>query len=357
MLWLIDLTASSEATPGTNSWACGVLQGIQDLNVSDRWVVVGTLALPESIHRAAAHSGVEVAVVARHRAVVQQIELPRLARRIHADGLLAATTVLPLQRRGVPAVSVLMDLRHREEPERYSRMQLRYRNVMYRHAIRRADRLVSISHSTALAALREDATCGSRMLVAHPGADHVDSWPQVPRHDYAIAFAQWPNKEPRVAISAWARAMRGIKDPPMIYVVGVPSRERASLEAHVVAEHASAVVCLRGRLDEDEFRALFASSALLLFPSSAEGLGLPVLEAMRLGLSVVASDLMSIKEVGGAHAWYANPGDVDGFAAAIRDALAQDPERIEAGRRHAGTFTWGRCAEAIRLSLTLAARG
>lgn len=141
----------------------------------------------------------------------------------------------------------------------------------------------------------------------------------------------------------------------MLHVIGVPDAQRAALEEHVREARAPEVISLRGRLDDDEYRSLFASSLLALLPSSAEGLGIPVLEAMRLEIPVVASGLSSVREAGGEHAWYATPGDVDGFASAIRQALAAPASRIESARRHVSTFTWRRSAEVLRESLMLAA--
>lgn len=135
MLWLIDLTATTEATSGLNSWALGVLQGIRALGLPDRWTLLGTSSLPSSLRQAAHSTGANVVISASHRGIAQQFESPGLARRIGADGLLAASTELPLWRRGIPAVSVLYDFRHRDEPERYRALQRRYRNLMYRHAV------------------------------------------------------------------------------------------------------------------------------------------------------------------------------------------------------------------------------
>lgn len=354
MLWLIDLTAASAATSGVNSWAAGILRGIGVLDAPDKWAVLGTARLPDSIRSAARSAGASVFISANHRGVAQQFELPYVANRIRADGILAATTVLPLWRHRIPTVSVLHDLRHLEEPDRYGQLQRRYRDVMYGHAIRNADRLVSISQSTANAALHEDPACGSRMLVARSGADHVLSWPSPTKRDHAIAFAQSPNKEPRIAISAWVQASVGMNSAPVIHVIGVPPAERASLEAYVSELHASEVVNLHARMDAAAFQAILASSALLVFPSSSEGLGIPVLEAMQLGIPVVASDLASIREAGGEFAWYAPPGDIGAFAARIREAMSPDPVRIEEGRLRASTFTWQACAEVLRTSLVLA---
>ena len=56
--------------------------------------------------------------------------------------------------------------------------------------------------------------------------------------------------------------------------------------------------------------ALYRRASVVLLPSDREGFGLPVVEAMACGTPVVASDIPALREVGGAAAIYAPPGDV-----------------------------------------------
>jgi glycosyltransferase involved in cell wall biosynthesis len=55
--------------------------------------------------------------------------------------------------------------------------------------------------------------------------------------------------------------------------------------------------------------ALYRRATLLLQTSEAEGFGLPVAEAMACGLTVVASDIAVLREVGGSAAHYCPPGN------------------------------------------------
>jgi glycosyltransferase involved in cell wall biosynthesis len=78
-----------------------------------------------------------------------------------------------------------------------------------------------------------------------------------------------------------------------------------------------------------------------------------VLEALRAGTPVVASDLPVLREVGGAVARYADPGDPSSFAAALQQVL-DDPGDPAPRQAHAAAFTWARCAEATRAAYSLA---
>jgi len=90
-----------------------------------------------------------------------------------------------------------------------------------------------------------------------------------------------------------------------------------------------------------------AGAAAVLCPSREEGFGMVALEAMALGVPVVASDLPAHREVLGEVAFFAPPGDAGAFCAAAREALACSRERRERGRERARAFSWRAAAQAL----------
>jgi glycosyltransferase involved in cell wall biosynthesis len=73
---------------------------------------------------------------------------------------------------------------------------------------------------------------------------------------------------------------------------------------------------------DDMLTRLYESCAALLAASKGEGFGLPLIEAARHGLPIVARDLPVFREVGGQHAFYFDGADAAALAAAIGDWLA-----------------------------------
>ena len=84
-----------------------------------------------------------------------------------------------------------------------------------------------------------------------------------------------------------------------------------------------------------------------LFPSLAEGFGLPPLEAMKFGKPTFLSRLTSLPEVGGEVAYYFDRFDSEHLREVVEHGLAdhQLPGREQAIRAHAARFTWAACAE------------
>ncbi|MDI2032145.1 glycosyltransferase family 1 protein [Saccharopolyspora sp. TS4A08] len=102
-----------------------------------------------------------------------------------------------------------------------------------------------------------------------------------------------------------------------------------------------------GYVSEERLRSLVAGASALVLPSRDEGFGLPVLEALACGVPVVCSDVPALREVSGGHAHFAPVDDPAALRDALRQALTAPPDP-EAGRRHAKTFTWDRCAARTR---------
>lgn len=75
----------------------------------------------------------------------------------------------------------------------------------------------------------------------------------------------------------------------------------------------------RGELPDAEVAGLLRGARALLFPSFAEGYGLPLAEALACGVPAICSDLPALREVGGAVPEYLDPLDGAGWRRAILD--------------------------------------
>jgi len=106
-------------------------------------------------------------------------------------------------------------------------------------------------------------------------------------------------------------------------------------------------VRLAGYLDEETVRSLHHLATLLVFPSLAEGFGLPVLEAMAAGLPVATSGTSALPEIAGEAALAFDPQDPEDIAAQIGRLLDDQGLRrslAEKGRQRAGLFEWSTTA-------------
>ena len=109
-------------------------------------------------------------------------------------------------------------------------------------------------------------------------------------------------------------------------------------------------VKLLGFVPDEALHALYAAAEVVWYPSRYEGFGLPVVEAMACGASVVASNSSSIPEIAGDAGLLVEPGSPEAHADAIEglltDARARE-QQAALGRLRAAKFTWQACAEQL----------
>jgi glycosyltransferase involved in cell wall biosynthesis len=92
-------------------------------------------------------------------------------------------------------------------------------------------------------------------------------------------------------------------------------------------------------IDSATLRDLYLMSDAVLLPSSGEGFGLPLGEAILLRVPVIATDLPAFREIASEGVYFARPeAGADGFSRALHDALADRPARMR--RAVLQRFSW-----------------
>lgn len=100
-------------------------------------------------------------------------------------------------------------------------------------------------------------------------------------------------------------------------------------------------------IEEKDLPAVYNLAEVLAFPSLIEGFGLPLVEAMKCGTPVIASDIPVMKEVTSGAAMLTDPFNAELLADRIL-AILNNPqlrrELVEKGLRRAGDFSWQKTA-------------
>lgn len=138
-----------------------------------------------------------------------------------------------------------------------------------------------------------------------------------------------PRKNHLLLLNLWRRmAARQGQAVPKLVLIG-----RRGWENENVVDMLDRCEELRGhvieasRMPDGDIEDLIAGARALLLPSFAEGYGMPVAEALALGVPVLCSDLAAHREVGGSAPEYLDPLDGIGWLAAIDDYASADSVR------------------------------
>ena len=231
------------------------------------------------------------------------------------------------------------------------------------------DVTVCVSHSTVadLVAFYPQVVAQSPPVVAHLGVD----WSHIP----ASVRAETVHAEPYVFVLGTLEPRKNVgvllelleRDPSiadqMRFVFGGRVGWGDAFETQLV-QRGLAHLAARGRLLQTGFITeavkyrLLKHARAVVYPSVYEGFGLPVAEAVSLGVPVVTTPSSSLPEVGRAFAFYFDPDDLGSLTAALKSALGSG--RVEQGRdgetlgAWAKRFSWARCYRTIRDALAAA---
>jgi glycosyltransferase involved in cell wall biosynthesis len=109
-------------------------------------------------------------------------------------------------------------------------------------------------------------------------------------------------------------------------------------------------VIFTGRLTPDQLNDVLGAAWAMTFVPYFEGFGIPILEAMKCDIPVIASKVTSLPEIAGDAALYASPespGSIrDGMIRIVREESLRD-ELIERGRERRKLFSWDHTAEKL----------
>lgn len=259
----------------------------------------------------------------------------------------------------VRSVVTFHDLLYETHPEFFpwaDRESYRWR---YRWSARHADRIVAVSHATAEALAGCYRIDRARIVVIPPPVDArfflpadtstFDNWRRkrgLPDRYLLCVATLEPRKNQRAVIEMLAHDAHL---PP----VALAGRDRGTGPAlRQLAKRLGVgdrVIFLDG-VSDAEMPVLVQSAAALVYPSLAEGFGMPIAEGLACGVPVIASDHASLDDACGKAAIRVPATDAAAWASAAARAMGGGDaaaERRIAGRAHAEAFRGARVAEAL----------
>lgn len=301
---------------------------------------------------------------ARFRRIAwQQFELPRVLAGAHFDVLHAPTYVAPLLAR-TPLVLTVYDLIALDTPHFATLSNRLHYGALLERSIRNAQ-LVSVpSQSVRDTILERGFTSGNRVRVVAPGVEPAffgadDAAKTSVKTRYALPEKYLlfvGNFEPKKNLKTLLRALENVPHAPPLVLAG-GSRAWKN-EARVLANHPR--VRDIGYVARRDLPALYALCEAFVFPSFAEGFGLPVLEALASGAPTLASTRVPIEGLENA-ALLCEPDDAHALSSQLQRLLRDENLRAtlrENGPRLAQKFTWRRAArETLQLYREAALEG
>lgn len=209
-----------------------------------------------------------------------------------------------------------------------------------REAAARADVIIAVSEFTASQVEYLLRVERSRIHVVHHGIRRLAAVSA--RREPSILFVGAIQHRKNVA--RLVEAFGSVPEPWRLILAGSPTGYGAAEAlAAITASPARDRIEVTGYIPANQLAALYAQASVFAFPSLDEGFGMPVLEAMSMGVPVLASTRSALPEVCGDAALLVDPLNAEEIAAGLLKLTRNEDLRNkyrERGLSHAARFTW-----------------
>ena len=266
-------------------------------------------------------------------------ELPCIAAQLEAD-IVHLTFPAPTAIAAYPCATVLSlhDLYPFDVPCNFGMLRSALARQIVTKCVRHVDAIACVSCVTQTEFVARFPELGHKTRVIHNFAEFkapaalTGNLEPLRGRPFVLCVAQHrSNKNIPLAIRVFARLLaEGILLPEArLVVVGMPGPETRRIEEEIGNARLGRKVLLFSGLSDAEVRWCYENCELLFTPSSVEGFGAPVVEALLAGARVVCSDIPAFREVGGEACHYVpwTHDPVDTYARAIGRALTAAPHR------------------------------
>ncbi|MFC7788632.1 glycosyltransferase [Microbacterium sp. MAHUQ-60] len=339
---VFDILGSTERSGGMRLHSTEMIRAWMQLWPDDEVTIVG----PEwAAAEFAAHADVRIwrNESAVFRSLGQLFGSSHAARKSQADALISLSPIVSPFYRGT-TVCFQHDWRHKRNPHEFPLVQRIYRRL-WEISSRRATFNACISDK----AVEETSRYvpGSRNVLVENGWDHARAWPSAEpsaRDGHLVTFGHHNNKRPELAIAALASLRKDLHGSMSLVVLGARGAYADELRGLAARLGVDENVVFPGFVSDDDYQRTISTADAVLMPSSDEGFGLPIAEALFLGIPAVVTDDSGMTEIFGDAVSSAAP-DAESLAAAVIDALAR---RAHADPREIGMTTWASAAEKLR---------
>lgn len=248
-----------------------------------------------------------------------------------------------------PQVTVFHDLQHVRHPEHFRWFDLPAWRFLLWLSARGSSRLIAVSESTRADLLHCYRIAPERVTVVPHGVEptffELDRSATEP---YVLCVSTLhPHKNLDRLVRVFAR-FRAEHPPLRLVIAGLRGFYSRQLERTIAACAAQDFVELTGWIPRPRLLELFARARAFVYPSTFEGFGMPVLEAMAAGVPVACSSIAPLREVAGESAVFFDPGDDQAMLAALHSVTCDEAvssRLARGGPERARRFCWRRAAE------------
>lgn len=241
----------------------------------------------------------------------------------------------------------IYDLVWKRFPQTMAMMGLLQEKLLMPPSLEKADKIFAVSKFTRSELGTDYPGCLHKieLIRAASSLRYVlnESDISAPQNYFLFVGTQEPRKNLPLLLRAYANYLRTTERRFLLYIVAGQGWGDDDLNRIVTEECIAEYVVFYGAVDDVELRALYAGASALLMPSLYEGFGLPVAEAMALGVPSLISEHTSLVEVAGDSGLIVNPFCVDSVSVGMKRLAEDDDFRVRLATnalKQSELFSW-----------------
>jgi len=351
---------------GTEIYLRSLVAALADIDSRNQYVVYTNRETGTSLRPDAPNFSISVqpvrASVRPWRILWEQFAMPLVVRRDRLDVLLCPGFTMPLAT-GCPAVVVFHDLQHKRHPQHFRWFELPFWVFFLWASARRSTRLIAVSEATRSDLLLYYKVDDRNVDVVPHGVEGrfleiSRSRAQGETSPFLLCVSTLrAHKNLDRLIRAFAD-FRKVRPEFRLVIAGMRGQQSKDLERLTSKLGLDEAVKLTGWIPREELYSLFRDAHAFIYPSSFEGFGMPVLEALASGIPTACSEIPPIREFVGRSALYFDPSDIDSIGKAMERIVSDQDLRGKLsaeGPARASQFSWNTTARQTLAVLETAA--
>lgn len=244
------------------------------------------------------------------------------------DLLFCPFTAPIFHQKHLPTVSVIYDLQYLTYPQFFEFEDFVHRKYVMKHACEKSKYLISISdyskksvmssHKISENTVKSIPICLSQRLNMDLNSNEILNKYNISAKKYFIYPANfWKHKNHEMLLLAFRMISDELHQDISLVLTGAPCERQKFLKKFVARQGLEKKILFLDYVSDDELAVLMKNSLALIFPSLYEGFGMPVVEAMSLGVPVLCSNVTSLPEVAGEAALLFDPKDLESMKKAM----------------------------------------
>lgn len=286
--------------------------------------------------------------------------LPRKARKDKCSEFISLYQCPTILSKEIKHTMVVHDIIPKLFPEYLNNFRKRFYWKLTEEAIKRADKIIAISEHTKKDLVDYLQVPKEKIKVSHIAVDNIykkeideeESMDVLEKYSLKKGYiynAGGLDKRKNIEklLKAYQIMLGKDKNIPDLVISGKlnPKMEPLITNVEKIAEDLQIDdrVTFLGFVPQEDMPALYKNAKIFVYPSIYEGFGLPILEAMNVGVPVLTSGVSSIPEVGGEAVRYFDPESPKNMAENMEEVLGKENLRsdlIERGKQQAKKFNW-----------------